>query len=354
LALIVIALFATGLSVGLQGLDALELPLSELRQKLAWETGLETSYGVTAIVAVYALFSGLFSFAATSARIARGLTLLALVGVGFALALSGHASNAAPQVINRPAVFLHSVCVAFWIGSLVPLFVIARNSEGGNAALARFSRVIPFPLTVLIATGLWLAFVQLGRLDALWSTPYGVVLSCKLAAVMAILGLGAANRYRLVPQFSAQGGAGAPRLRRSIACEVALALVVLSLVALWRFTPPPRALLTAPLALHMHGEKAMADIKIERERGTSGRVSIVVLDAAFRPLGAKEVVLILTNPPAGIEPMRRSAVQTDANTWRIDSLHIPIEGQWVVRVDILISDFEKVTLEDTATLPRVP
>jgi copper transport protein len=166
--------------------------------------------------------------------------------------------------------------------------------------------------------------------------------------------LGAVNRYRLVPQFSAQGGAVAQQLRRSIACEAALALVVLGLVALWRFTPPPRALLTPPLALHIHGEKAMADIKIERERGTSGRVSIVVLDAAFRPLGAKEVVLILANPPAGIEPMRRSAVQTDANTWRIDSLHIPIEGQWVVRVDILISDFEKVTLEDSATLPRVP
>src|SRR5262249_6059992 len=37
-------LVAVALSVGLQGLDALDLPLSGLRHKLAWEAGLATSY----------------------------------------------------------------------------------------------------------------------------------------------------------------------------------------------------------------------------------------------------------------------------------------------------------------------
>jgi copper transport protein len=354
LALIVVALPATGLSVGLQGLDALELPLSGLGQKRAWQTGFDTSYAVTAVVAVFALAGGLLAFMATSTRIARGLALLALVGVGLALSLSGHASNAAPQVINRPAVLLHSLCVTFWIGSLVPLFAMARNPQSGKAALARFSHVIVLPLLVLVATGLWLAFVQLGRLDALWSTPYGVVLCCKLAAVLALLALGAANRYRLVPRLLAQGGAVARPLRRSIACEVALAFTILGLVALWRFTPPPRTLVTAPLALHLHGAEAMADIQIERRPGASGHADIVVLGGAFGPLAAKEVTLVLANPFAGIEPIRRPALQIGENTWRVDDLRIPIEGQWTLRVDILISDFEKVTLVDSTKLPRMP
>ena len=136
------------MSVGLQGLDALDLPLSGLAQKAAWETGLETSYGLTAIAAAFALFAGLFSFAAKSPRIARGLSLAGLLGVGLALALSGHASTAEPRLVSRPAVFLHAVCVAFWIGSLLPLYLARarerlRSSPRVRSALERFSRAIP-------------------------------------------------------------------------------------------------------------------------------------------------------------------------------------------------------------------
>src|SRR5262249_20249541 len=109
-------LFALVMSVGLQGLDALALALSGLAQKAAWAAGLETAYGLTAIVAAGALFAGLFSLAATSPGLARGLSLLGCVGVGVALILSGHASTAAPQLVSRTAVFVHAVAIAFWIG----------------------------------------------------------------------------------------------------------------------------------------------------------------------------------------------------------------------------------------------
>src|SRR5262245_22767742 len=47
--LIAAGLMVTPLSVGLQGLDALDVRFAGLAQKLTWETGLETSYGFTAI-----------------------------------------------------------------------------------------------------------------------------------------------------------------------------------------------------------------------------------------------------------------------------------------------------------------
>ena len=64
MAVIVAGLLATPLSVGLQGLDALDLKLPALAQRLVWETGLETSYGMTAIAAMIALFAALFAFEA--------------------------------------------------------------------------------------------------------------------------------------------------------------------------------------------------------------------------------------------------------------------------------------------------
>jgi copper transport protein len=349
------ALFAVPISVGLQGLDVLDLPLSALRQRAAWDAGLETSYGRTAIAAAFALFAGLFTFTARTPGAARGLSLAGLLGVGLALALSGHASTAEPTLISGPALFLHGVCVAFWIGSLLPLYAIVRAGPCVGTELGRFSCVIPLPLSLLIATGFWLAFVQLGRVDALWTTSYGQVLTCKLAAVLALLGLAATNRYWLVPKLQARGAAAARPLATSLACELVIALVILALVALWRFTPPPRALATsAPISVHVHGEKAMAEIAIEREGGQGARANLLVLDGAFRPFAVKEVTLVLANPTAGIEPMRRLAVRVGASIWRIDDLRIPVAGRWNLRLEILISDFDKVTVEDTVALPRMP
>ena len=67
------------------------------------------------------------------------------------------------------------------------------------------------------------------------------------------------------------------------------------------------------------------------------------------------VTIFLSNAAAGIEPVRRNADSgDDASSWRIDDLRIPVAGRWTLRVDILVNDFEKETLEDDVLLPRAP
>jgi copper transport protein len=154
-----------------------------------------------------------------------------------------------------------------------------------------------------------------------------------------------------VPGLAKPGVPAARVFAASLALELGLALVIVGLVALWRFTPPPRTLANAaPISIHIHGEKAMAEIELDRRQGAR----LVVLDGEFGPLAVKEVVLVLTNPTAGIEPMRRVAKHAGESNWRIEQLPIPIAGRWKVRVEMLISDFEKLTIEDTVMLPRLP
>lgn len=353
---LIAGLAATALSVGLQGLDASELPLQQIGRRAAWETGLETAYGPTAILAAFALFAAVFASQATSRRLGRVLSLVALLGLGVALALSGHASNAEPRVISRPVVFVHAVCMAFWVGSLLPLRVALRHGRPGDETLKRFSRAIPVPLALLAASGLWLAAVQLGRLDALWTTDYGRVLFGKLVLVALLLMLAAINRYGLVPRFHAEGTAAARRLRLTIGAELMIAVAILALVALWRFTPPPRSLAAADTAsIHLHGDKTMAQIEIVRDRAGRATAQVQVLDGEFRPLAAKEVTLVLANPAAGIEPMRRPGVRADGDgIWRVDDVRIPVAGRWNIRVEVLIDDFEQATVGDSVTLPRLP
>jgi copper transport protein len=346
----VCGLAAAVVSLPLQGLDALAKPLSDAWQPTVWTEGFGTSWGSTVVVAVMALAAGLCALRLRNRSLAKSLTLLAVAGIGLAFAVSGHAGTAEPRLLSAPSVFIHAVSVTIWVGSLLPLTMTVR--AGDDVAMERFSRLIPVPLVLLIATGIVLATVSLDRLDALWTTDYGLVLSVKLAIVLALLALAAVNRYALVPRLAINE---TKRLVTIIATEFALAVVILGIVGLWRFTPPPRALAaTETTYIHFHGERAMAQIDVTPERDRGAAVSIAVTDADFHPLAAKEVTLVIWNPSAGIEPMRRDAVFAGGAQWRIDSLHIPVAGVWRMRAEILISDFDKVMIEDNVELPRAP
>jgi copper transport protein len=347
-------LLAAVMSVGLQGIDALGLPLSEVKEPQVWASGLATSYGLSAVIAAAALIIGPVTLR-TSTKYGRLFSLLALLGAGAALAASGHASAAEPQFLTRPAVFAHVVAVAFWIGALVPLAVAMGLPARRRAELMRFSHAIPIALVVMAATGFLLAVIQVRRLDAFWTTNYGLVLSAKLTAVAVLLALAAVNRYALTPRAAGGNGAAARRLAGLSVAEVLIALVVLGLVASWRFTPPPRALLAAAEAavhLHIHTDRVMADVTIEPERTRGRQITVMVLNGQFGALAAKEVTLVLAKPAASIEPLRLAAKHVDGATWLVDGVSIPMPGRWTVRVEILVSDFEKVVIEDHIDLPR--
>jgi copper transport protein len=345
---------AAVISVGLQGVDAFSLPLSDLKQARVWATGLATSYGFTATIATGAMIVGIAALRSTPER-GRWLSSLALLGVGAALAASGHASSAEPQVLTRPAVFLHGVAVAFWVGALLPLAAAMRAPKRRQVELTRFSRAIPIALVVLVASGTVLAVVQLRRFDALWTTDYGLVLSGKLAAVLVLLVLAAVNRYVLTSNVMKGDVISAGRLVRSIKAELLIALVAVGLVATWRFTPPPRALIAAaeaPVHAHIHTDKAMADVEIEPAHANTRRITVTVLDGQFGPLPAKEVTLFLGNTAAGIEPLRLPTTHVEGATWRVENVSLPTIGRWQVRVEILINDFEKIAIEDQIDLSR--
>lgn len=349
IAALLIGLVAVPLSVGLQGLDALDVPLAALAQRAAWEAGIDSAYGVTAILAAFALFAGLFSFATRSPVVACTLSLASLAGMGAALAASGHAAAAEPQWLTRPAVFVHATGATIWMGAFVPLgALVIVGAPEARAALRRFGRVIRLVLAAMIVAGVALALVQFDRVTSLWATAYGQVFLLKLALVAALVGLAAFNRRQ--GRRAAAGRADAVRtLARSVAVESVVAVMILGLVAGWRFTPPPRALAAAaaePAAVHIHTDKAMADLKITPGRAGPASATIMIMTGDFGPLDAKEVTLVLANKAAGIEPIRREARKPGDGTWRVDGLTVPVGGRWSVRVEILVTDFEMVRLED--------
>jgi copper transport protein len=346
-------LVATPVLVGLQGADALELPLTGLAGRAAWRTGFGTSFGMTAIGAALAMLAGALALTGHSRSAARGLSLLGIAAAGIALALSGHASSAAPRWLTRPAVFVHTVSLTLWLGALVPLGAVLLAKDAAAAVtLARFSRFIPLAIAPLIASGVVLVVVQVEHPHGLLATTYGVVLCAKLALMALLLAVAAWNRVRLTPAVMDGGAAPRRTLAQSIVVELVIVTLILGLVAIWRFTPPPRTFAAAadgPAHVHIHTAAAMADVTFEPGRAGIVRASISLLTGDFAALDAKEVLLTLENKAAGIEAISRPATRGSDAVWYVEQIPVPVGGRWEVRVDVLVSDFEKRTLDGQVT-----
>jgi copper transport protein len=351
---LIVGIPSAAASLELQGLDVLNLPLGDFATSAPWKAALATSLGPSLLIAVAAMAAGLVARAATSAGLARTLSALALAGVGLSLATTGHASTAPPQWLNRPMVFLHGAGVAYWTGALVPLVAMVwRPTAALLPVLNRFSRVAVPVVGVLVLTGLVLAIVQLESFRALIETRYGIILSIKLVLVVVLLGLAALNRFRLTPLLAANPPNARP-LVRSILAECVVVVGILAVVAGWRFTPPPRALAAAarpPLAIHIHTDAAMFQVLMSP--GAVGADSFVLqlMNSEGSLLKAREAMLTLSLPERGIEPLERAATLGADGYWHVRDVPIPYPGHWHVRIDALVTDFDRITLEDELDVP---
>ena len=112
-----------------------------------------------------------------------------------------------------------------------------------SLAARRFSRTALALVAVLVASGIWSAWLQVGSVAGLIGTRHGRLLCVKLVVFVAMLGLAFFNR-RLLPALSGEAvGVGRPamrRLSRLVAWEAGLGLVALAVVAVMTVTPPAR------------------------------------------------------------------------------------------------------------------
>ena len=157
--------------------------------------------------------------------------LLLWVGVSSLLisfVWTGHAQKAG--LIAQAILSLHLVAIAFWLGSFLPLRRMCFSPESENLykIAERFGIHAIFYICLLLISGLIFAYILIGDLSLLLSTVYGNVFLMKITLVSALLGLGALNKFRLVPLMKLEPSIGAQRLRKSIQIEMFIALLILS------------------------------------------------------------------------------------------------------------------------------
>ena len=93
----------------------------------------------------------------------------------------------------------------------------------------------------------------------------------------------------------------------------------------------------------------MAGVTLAPGRVGANSLAIDLEPGGATPIDPLAVRIALSDPARGVEPIRLDA-HRDGATWRAGPVVLPHAGDWVLVLDVLVSDFAQETLEATATI----
>lgn len=174
---------------------------------------------------------------------------------GFAIILTGAAATVLGHIAEGHAAtgswragkillqWAHVVAGGMWIGGLAAVLVGVRSltPEARQRAVRRFSALAFYLIIILSAAGVWRAFEEINSWHGLFSTSYGQVVIAKASLLLALIVLGAVNRYRNVPR----SGQNPRLLFRTGSGELVLATAVLVLTGILSSVAPARTVQAA-------------------------------------------------------------------------------------------------------------
>ena len=184
-------------------------------------------------------------------RIEAGI--LAAAGIGL-VAWAGHAvsvdpGRALPILVNAA----HLIGVGSWLGALPALALLLRTAsreDGADArpfaviATRRFSSWALAVMILIVISGVWNTWNEVGGVPGLVGTDYGRLVLLKVALLVPVLGLAGWNRRSLLPRLSGDGAAvGRPAMRRLagfVAIEALVGAALVVVAAVLAVTPPGR------------------------------------------------------------------------------------------------------------------
>ncbi|MFH9723393.1 copper resistance protein CopC [Streptomyces sp. NPDC017254] len=129
-------------------------------------------------------------------------------GIAGTWALAEHASTGIQPGIAMPVDILHLLAVAAWLGGLTVLLVsLYRAPSVPRSAVERFSKVAFGSVAVLVATGIYQSWRQVGSWSALTGTRYGQLLLVKIGLMCVLVGIAWISRrwtHRLAAPTAAE------------------------------------------------------------------------------------------------------------------------------------------------------
>ncbi len=174
------------------------------------------------------------------------------LGLGFMIlitnSLFSHANAANDSIISVGADWLHLTATALWVGGLIQflnvIVVVRKLFDPAAPILGKlvgyFTNFARVSVGAIIITGVYAAWLQVGSIDGLLTTPYGQVLFIKLLLFVPLIGLAFINLVYTHRALAAGQEIWGKRLRGLVSAEVVLTLSILGAVGVMTSIEPGR------------------------------------------------------------------------------------------------------------------
>jgi len=283
------------------------------------------------------------------------LVLLSVVGLA-TWPISGHAGSSPVPQLSVVTDTFHIAGAAVWLGGLLMLllFLLRRaNAVELGAILPIWSRWATLAVAAIVVSGTVQVLVEVGGLDPLWRTRYGLLVLAKIGLLAVVLG-SAVYARRLADQEDT--AADPRRLRLIVLLESVIIVVVLAVSSVLVQTAPARnanAATTVTQGLSTSVTSPLYTLQVELTTTTVGSNELHLY--AYAPDGSQQVVQEWTAtaslPSAGVNGVSVPLVKLTPN--HVSGQFVaPTAGQWQLRFSLRTTDIDEAAV--TVTVPISP
>jgi copper transport protein len=262
----------------------------------------------------------------------------------------GHAIATDPVWLRLPLDMLHMLAASIWIGGLIQLLAYLRVGAVSMEHMLRWSRIALVAVIVLVATGLFASFKEIGlSKDALLDTTYGRLVLVKALLLVATMPFAFLNMRHNVPGLrsgrTTTGIDARARLRRYVIAELAILACVIAATAALIQTAPARTQLTPPRIERTVAFPSGASAQLIVDPGTVGpnEIHVYVMTKAQRVDQSVTDLKLTADGPRGLKSLDLGLLPGGPGHWTIPRRTIPFAGSWKFVLTVDRGDFESET-----------
>lgn len=254
-------------------------------------------------------------------------------------------------------------------GDVVP--VEADRAAELAAVLPRWSRAAMTAVALIVLSGVYQSWRELGAVGALFDTAYGRLLLYKLWFVLAMLGVGfVSNRWVIrhfrpvalamtaqtdaasaeadddEAEFDEEGRRRVTRgslgvLRRGVMAEAVIGLAVLAVTAALVNRAPGRTTYAPPFHTTTTAGPLTVEVRVSPTRTGLETVDVRVRDPQGQPQRLVEASVTMSLPAAQVGPIDVPMVAAGTGELIAQAAQVPLAGSWRMGITLRINDFDE-------------
>ena len=299
--------------------------------------------------------------------VATAVGVALAVGMAATWAAADHAGVGSQVALALPVDVVHVMAMGVWLGGLSVVVAALLRPPGAEGvgtkvlagAIRRFSTIAASCIGVLVASGTYQAWRQVGTFAALTGTTYGRLLLVKILAVGLVVALGYLARiwiaYYLKGSAVTPDAAAIRQLRGSTGLEVVLAAGVLAITAMLVNAPPARTAYAAPVSTTVGFDaggangKGSVQIFLSPAKVGTDTVHVEVLAPSGAPLEVPQLTATVSLPDRQLGPLPVT-LSGGGTPHYYGSVTIPLAGAWKMAVTVRTDDIDETTVTVPVTI----